>query len=412
MHWIALLLAIAVTITCLEMRRKMKKETKQALHYHFEFSTDEVFEGEYLYLIQQITNESDEAISFLKTETLMPEGLKIVLVEDGELYSGNDTECFSVQSVFTMQPHSTVRRKWRVLASRRGVYTAQTVQMIAIYNDPLGMMATSYRLEPESAGHGHLVVLPRVKEWITHMALSPTYAGDRILSRGLIHDPMAFCGVRDYEMRDPLNTIDWKQSARLGRTVVRETEYQYNDSYNIVLNMQSAIIENNPPEISTPQYIEDCISVCASLLDSAVRRDIPVALIANVPTVEQYGHPLSEEDETGKQIFCSEEYRRQAQVIRAYRMLAALPMQMTIPVEHLLDDMIARPHMYARGGNIVLVTSFLNDRMIGFHKAMQERGIQVIFFVATTNNNAIEIPSDVPVYFRVTQWVGGVGHAS
>jgi hypothetical protein len=87
-------------------------------------------------------------------------------------------------------------------------------------------------------------------------------------------------------------------------------------------------------------------------------------------------------------------------------------MQMTIPVEHLLDDMIARPHMYARGGNIVLVTSFLNDRMIGFHKAMQERGIQVIFFVATTNNNAIEIPSDVPVYFRVTQWVGGVGHAS
>ena len=54
-------LSIAVTITCLEMRRKMKKETKQALHYHFEFSTDEVFEGEYLYLIQQITNESDEA---------------------------------------------------------------------------------------------------------------------------------------------------------------------------------------------------------------------------------------------------------------------------------------------------------------------------------------------------------------
>jgi hypothetical protein len=78
----------------------------------------------------------------------------------------------------------------------------------------------------------------------------------------------------------------------------------------------------------------------------------------------------------------------------------------------LLDDMIARPHLYARGGNIVLVTTFLNDRMIGFHRAMQERGIQVIFFVATTYNNAIQIPGDVPVYFRVTQWIGGVGHAS
>ncbi|MBR5616215.1 MAG: hypothetical protein IKW66_05280 [Clostridia bacterium] len=121
---------------------------------------------------------------------------------------------------------------------------------------------------------------------------------------------------------------------------------------------------------------------------------------------------MSEEDEVGRQIFCSEEYRRQAQVIRAYRMLAALPLQMTLPVERLLDDIIARPHHYARGGNIVFVTAFLNDRMLGFHKAMRERGIQVIFFVATTNNNAVDIPSDVPVYFRVTQWIGGVGHAS
>lgn len=412
MDWIAIIITIAAFLTCFDVRRKVKKTADKTLKYHFEFSTDEVFEDEYIYLIQEVTNDGERDISFLKTETLMPQGLRIVLVEDGKLYSGNDTECQSVQSVFHLPAGSTVRRKWRVLAQKRGVYRAEQVQMIAIFNDPLGTTATSHQLQADSGGHACLIVLPRVKEWITHMALSPTYAGDRILPRGLIHDPMSFCGVRDYEPRDPLNTIDWKQSARLCRTVVRETEYQYNDSYNIVLNMQSMLIESDPPNIATPPYIEDCISVCASLLDSAVRRDIPVALIANVPTVEQYGRLLSEEDETGKQIFCSEEYRRQAQVIRAYRMLAALPMQMTVTIETLLDDMIARPHLYARGGNIVLVTSFLNERMIGFHKAMRDRGVQVIFFVATTNNNAIHIPSDVPVYFRVTEWIGGVGHAS
>jgi hypothetical protein len=412
MEWIVIIIVIAIFITCFDVRRNVKKTSDKMLKYHFEFSTDEVFEEEYIYLIQEITNDSEKDVAFLKTETLMPEGLRIVLVEDGKLYSGNDTECQSVQSVFQLPAGSTVRRKWRVLAQKRGVYRAEQVQMIAIYNDPLGMTATSHQMQPESGGHNQVIVLPRVKEWITYMALSPTYAGERILPQGLIHDPMSFIGVRDYEPRDPLNTVDWKQTARLGRTVVRETEYQYNDSYNIVLNMQSMLIEPSPPEISTPPYIEDCISVCASLLDSAVRRDIPVALIANVPTVEQYGHPLVEHDETGERIFCSEEYRQQAQVIRAYRMLAALPMQMTITIETLLDDMIARPHLYARGGNIVLVTTFLNDRMIGFHRAMQERGIQVIFFVATTYNNAIQIPGDVPVYFRVTQWIGGVGHAS
>lgn len=412
MHWIALFLILGVALTCFQVRRRIKRNAETALKYHFEFSTDELFEKEYLYLIQEITNEGERDVPFLKTETLLPEGLRVVLVQDGVLYSGNDIECQSVQSVFELPAGSTVRRKWRVLADQRGVYRAENVQMIAVYNDPLGMMATSHRLEAESAGHSQLVVLPRVKEWITHMALSPTYTGDRVLPLGLIHDPMSFCGVRDYEPRDPLNTVDWKQSARLGRIVVRETEYQYNDSYNIVLNMQSVLIEPNPPEISTPPLIEDCISVCASLLDSAVRRDIPVALIANVPTVEQYGHPLTESDEMGNQIFCSEEYRRQAQVIRAYRMLAALPMQMTVTVEQLLDDMIARPHLYARGGNIILVTAFLNERMIGFHRAMRERGVQVIFFVATAYNNAESIPPDVPVYYRISKWKGGVYHAS
>ena len=412
MHWIALFLIAGLALTCFEVRRRVKRTAETALKYHFEFSVDELFEGEYLYLTQEITNESETPISFLKTETLLPEGLRVVLVQDGVLYSGNDTECQSVQSVFELPAGCTVRRRWRVLAAQRGVYRAENVQMIAVYNDPLGMMATSHRLEAESAGHARLVVLPRVKEWITHMALSPTYTGERILPRGLIHDPMSFCGVRNYEPRDPLNTVDWKQSARLGRTVVRETEYQYNDSYNIVLNMQSVLIEPNPPEISTPPLVEDCISICASLLDSAVRRDIPVALIANVPTVEAHGHPLSEGDEVGLQMFCSEEYRRQAQVIHAYRMLAALPMQMTLPVEKMLDDMIARPHLYARGGNIVLVTAFLNERMVGFHRAMRERGVQVIFFVATAYHNAADIPDDIPVYYRISRWKGGVAYAS
>jgi hypothetical protein len=93
-------------------------------------------------------------------------------------------------------------------------------------------------------------------------------------------------------------------------------------------------------------------------------------------------------------------------------MLAALPMQMTVTVEQMMDDMINRPHLYARGGNIVLVTSFMNERMVGFHRAMRERGIQVIFFVITTQHNAVNVPNEIPVYYRVTEWVGGVGHAS
>ena len=50
MHWIALFLILGVVLTCFQVRRRIKRNAETALKYHFEFSTDELFEKEYLYL--------------------------------------------------------------------------------------------------------------------------------------------------------------------------------------------------------------------------------------------------------------------------------------------------------------------------------------------------------------------------
>ena len=47
MHWIALFLILGLGLTCVEVRRRVKKTAETALKYHFEFSTDELFEKEY-----------------------------------------------------------------------------------------------------------------------------------------------------------------------------------------------------------------------------------------------------------------------------------------------------------------------------------------------------------------------------
>ena len=93
-------------------------------------------------------------------------------------------------------------------------------------------------------------------------------------------------------VRNVLNTVDWKQSAKLGRMVVRKTEAIQNDRYNIVLNMQSTLIEPDPQTLSSPHYIEECITICTSLLDSAVRADSEKA-VASPP------HALSAETQGG-----------------------------------------------------------------------------------------------------------------
>ena len=388
------------------MLRNWKKNIGAGLEYHCEFSCGEVFSGEYLYLDQIIINTTNRTIPFLKVETLMPEGIKIVLEGSGK----QDEEVHSVESLWFLKPHCKVSRRWRIITEKRGVYTTQQIQTHVISNDVIGFNGFSKKILPQKSPCSQVIVLPCASDWITQIALSHSYSGERTVTHGLIHDPMTVCGVRAYEQYDPLNTVDWKQSAKLGYMVVRQTEVIQNDSYNVVLNMQSTLIEPHPPEISVPYYIEDCISICSSLLNSAIRRNIPVRLFANTLSDGLLGTPIRN-DEVGHQIFCSEEFENGSMVMQMYRLLAQIPLYMTLPIERMIDDILAHPHLYARGGNLIVITTFLDQRMVDFHGMMRKTGVNVVFYVITSYQNARKIPSDVEVYFKPSQREGGVGYA-
>lgn len=410
MSWFVIAFLLAFTAVYFIQKKRWWMVMEKDLTYRFEFSTDEVFAGEYLYLDQVVVNNGDRPISFLKMETMLPPGLKVVLTAEDE--RDRDETVQSVQSVFILPPHGQVSRRWRIVAETRGHYTAQTVQMHVISYDAIGMSTYSMRMQPEVSVKDHLTVLPVAAEWLTQMALSPSFTGERTTSKGLVQDPMSICGVREYEPFDPLNTVDWKQTARLGRMMVKKLEVQQNDSYHIVLNMQSVVIEKDFPEISTPAYVEDCISLCASLLDSAIRRNIPVRLMANTEPCELLGGGRVHDGALGCHIFASEQFTDKSSVIEAYRILAKLPMKLSLPTERLLTDIMENPHLYAQGGNIVFVTPFVDQRMVNFHRAMADQGVNVIFYIMTSYQNALHMPPEVEAYFRHSQWRGGVGYAS
>ena len=275
MTWLILLFFAAFGVAYLLRRRRGKAELEAALEYRFSFEADEVFRGEYLTLCQTVINRSARPIPFLKLETLMPEGLELVL-------AGEKTETVrSAESIWTLRPEEQIERRWRVLAKKRGIYAAESVELHAVSNDPLGANEFSLLLKPAEGGKSTLRVLPCAAEEIRNLALTAALTGDASQPQGILRDPMAYAGVRAYTPSDPLGSVDWKQSAKLGYPVVRQCEAVRNDAYQVVLNMQTVIIEPHPPAVTSPQYIEDCITVCASLLDSAAGRNIPVRLFAN-----------------------------------------------------------------------------------------------------------------------------------
>lgn len=402
---------LSILFSCFLEARYVKKNRFDAVSYSVGFSNDELFEGEYLYLTQTLVNEGEVSIPMLKAEVLLPEGLQFVISDTSSIHSTKDDYRQSVQSVFTLPAGSAVTRRWRIIANKRGVYSTDAVSLLAVGNSLFGSSAFSVRMNPREGAGSQVVVLPMAREVIEDIALNAAYAGIRSAPRGIIPDPMSVCGVRAYHPDDPLNRIDWKQTARVGKLMVREQEYQIRDSFNLLLNMQSLIIEKNFPEISAPSYIEDAIGICASLLDSAIANDSPIFMVANAPPTGE-GDCLLSEDEVGSRIFCSDEYRRHDEVMQAYRMLAFLPMEISIPIEKVMDDIVSRPELYARGGHLVMVTAYLDERMLQFHRIMAERGYKVIFFVLSTGQNPMELPPDLDVYYRpCTLGKRGIGYA-
>ena len=395
MIWLVLSFVLSFIAIYLIGRKRFRKRIPVSLKYHFEFDRDEVFSGETLYLDQVIENVTDRDISFLQFETTLPDGLRFVFDTDGGKIRYESTAA----NVSDLAAHSRLSRRWRVTAAKRGRYTSEQVLLHWITNDALGLDELSDKIDPEPSKKGILTVLPRALDNISELILTPTFTGTRTVENGLLDDPMSFCGIRDYDVHDPFRSIAWKQSARLGRLVVHRHETPRDDRFNIVLNMQSVIIEPRPPELDAPEKIEPCISVAASLLDHFMRQGVTTRLIANTDPDGLPGSPLRG-DGTGSRIFASDEFSEKDGVMQAWRVLAQLPPRISVTVEQMMDDILANPEYYVRDGNIIFVSAFINDRMLNFHRLMKEKGLKVVFYTCGSRHEYARFPGDVEIYVK------------
>ncbi len=87
-------------------------------------------------------------------------------------------------------------------------------------------------------------------------------------------------------------------------------------------------------------------------------------------------------------------------MITALRMLAQMELMISVPLEKMLDHIADNPYAYTSGGNIVFVSSYLNERMINFCYNMRKQGIHMIFYITSTSANARVIPDDIEVHFK------------
>ena len=210
------------------------------------------------------------------------------------------------------------------------------------------------------------------------------------------------CGARPYTELDPMSKINWKLSAKAGELTVNTEEPVRKHSFNIIMNMQSRTIEHIAHVAGNPASVELCITVCASILDSIAAENIPVKIYMNSPPemLESFGAYALSEEKTDDQITATQTYCGRSDTLSALRLLAALPAEYSCGFEALLDSASSDPSLYAGHSNIIVISSYICERMIIFYENMRAQGINVIFYITTVNQNAQAIPEHIPVFYR------------
>lgn len=426
MLFVALLAALLIVY--LVQRGIYRKYIFKNLGYRVTLSAEEVVEGDDVFMYEELSNAKALPVPSAKVETELPEGAVICLAKGQEAsYSperkrggpvrsdrrppppsgqaAREQLVRSVQSIFVLGSNKVIRRRWRVRTIKRGVYSFGSA--LVVTSDLLGFDSMSKRLTDPPAKHNRLVVLPKLEPITADLTPSIYQFGGSAAKRSLHTDPLLKAGARDYDVSDPMHRINWKSTAVHGRLMVNIEEYTRRGQFNIVMNMQTRSPEQIPDTPASPSHVERCITAAASLIDKISGDDSPVRLYINTPpesvapgAVMPEDLRCVETDEDGGRMIASRLYRGRIDLIEALRLLAAVNMKISLTTEQMMDHILGWSDVYCGGGDLIMVSSYIDDRMMNFRELMAKKGVNVIFFLTSTFSNlSAPIPAECEVHY-------------
>jgi len=95
--------------------------------------------------------------------------------------------------------------------------------------------------------------------------------GDVSVRRFIFDDPTLAVGYREYTGREPMKQISWKQTAKLGRVMVRVNDFTADSDIAVLVNMEDA----------KPRHRERGLQIARSVCEQLESRKIPYSFISN-----------------------------------------------------------------------------------------------------------------------------------
>lgn len=257
------------------LNRISRKYLLKNLTYNRSFSKviveiDEEFEVESI-----LENKKIIPVTFLKVNEEYPSSLEYM--NTASTVKSNNAMTHSMTML--LLPFQRIKRKYRIMAKKRGRYLCKNVTLIV--GDILGLKNFDMSL---SVFH-EIVALP--KKIILDEEIVPygDFNGDVSVRRWIIEDPILTVGVREYTGMEPQKTIHWPSSLRTGRLMVKKFDYTTDNRVMVLLNVETC----KPFWLYTDyEKIERCISLVRSIAEELEDGGIPYGFGSNGMIMGKY----------------------------------------------------------------------------------------------------------------------------
>jgi len=322
------------------------------IEYTRSFSEKAVFEGEKVEMIDEISNKKILPIPWLRLESKISAHLQFQKTSstDNEVKSGDYH-----RTLFSLMPYQKVKRRQFLTCAKRGHYQFKTVSLST--GDAFGI-SERFTSVPSAA---EIIVYPQLVPLENIPLPAHSWLGDIIVRRWIIEDPFLTAGIRDYAYGDPLNSVNWKATARTNRLQVSKKDYSADHHLMIYINFNQT--EDFRIPIVDEDLMEQAISYASSIAQYAIANGIATGFGCNAYFDEMDKKPIRIEPENSKQ-----------QLTYLFETLAKVKIGTSTFFEFFLQEDV---DSHLEGTDILIITAIVTDGMRKIIKKLEAHGNSV-----------------------------------
>lgn len=242
----------------------LRKYALKNLEYKRYFTDKGAFEGQETELIEELTNHGFIPMFRVDVETHITTKLHMPGVN-----GGNEINQEFISRFFVM-PFTKIRRHHKVILMKRGHYKLESAKAY--------FMGVQVFLDSEA----DIKVYPKELYIEDKQRINQCIQVSSLSNRPIVRDIFSFSKVREYTYGDPINIINHKSTARIGKLMVNDSDFVLGRKILLCLNFQAG--NTGIPDDSFTEIQEKSMEFAAYFTGEAIRNGWQIGLIANCKT--------------------------------------------------------------------------------------------------------------------------------